>query len=152
MERLRHNTTFYLSFCCVIILTILILGCGGPAQSEGNSIGSAPATVVNVEGNQAPIIDAIIPEWTSVERTKTTKIEVIAHDPDGDTLTYSWSCTRGSLSGKGTIVTYTAPAGYIDDNPIVVSVSDGRGGAQYSSINMPVVCCSHAQKNPDWKP
>jgi hypothetical protein len=109
-------------------------------------------TEVNQPGNNPPVIDNIISEWTSVERGKTTKIKIIAHDPDGDKLTYSWRCMRGSISGKGTEVTYSAPTGYVDDNPITVYVSDGRGGGEISSVNIPVVCCSHAQKNPDWSP
>jgi hypothetical protein len=108
--------------------------------------------IVNQPGNNSPVIDQIIPEWTSVARGTATKIKIIAHDPDGDTLVYSWRCTRGKISGKGSEITYSAPTGYIDNNPIEVYVSDGRGGGEISSINMPVVCCSHAQKNPDWAP
>jgi hypothetical protein len=152
MEQLRLKKTilYALSFIMILLMTFVI-GCGGSTQ-DGNSTEPPATTAVNVEGNQAPIIDAIIPEWTSVERGKATKIQVIAHDPDGDTLSYSWSCMRGKLSGKGTLVSYLAPAGYLDDNQITVSVGDGKGGSQYASINIPVVCCSHAQKNPDWKP
>ena len=108
--------------------------------------------VVNQQGNSPPVIDKIIPEWRSVARGETSKIKVTAHDPDGDSLIYAWSCKRGSISGKGAEVTYTAPTGYIDDNLITVVVSDGRGGQDTAYINMPVVCCSYAQKNPDWSP
>ncbi len=155
MERFRHNKFFYVFLCCVILLTTLVFGCGGPsATGDQNSDQQQQTTTdVNSEGNQAPIIDAVISEWSAVERGKATKIQVIAHDPDGDKLTYSWSCQRGSLSPKtGTMVSYTAPNGYMDDNEIVVSASDGHGGSQYSSVNIRVVCCSLATKNPDWKP
>ncbi len=154
MERLRHNKAYYIFFCGIILITTLVLGCGGtPATSDGNSPQQQNTTTVNTEGNQAPVIDAVISEWSAVERGKVTKIQVVAHDPDGDKLSFSWSCLRGSLSPKtGTLVSYTAPNGYMDDNEIVVSVSDGRGGSQYSSVNIRVVCCSLATKNPDWKP
>jgi hypothetical protein len=148
MKRFRLIKTYYLMLCLVTLLAITFAGCGGGVQSQEPSNNSSPS--VSSEGNSAPVIDNIISEWSSVERGKTTKIRVYAHDPDGDKLTYSWSCTRGTLSGNGVEVSYTAPTGYIDQNPIIVSIGDGRGGSQYSSVNIPVVCCAAAQKNPDW--
>ena len=147
-----------------IVLNLLIMipivtgsfSCNGSSAQAGaintSDQPASPSAETNQPGNNSPVVDEITSEWREVARGETTKIKVIAHDPDGDKLTYSWSCTRGSISGKGNEVTYTAPTGYIDENPITVYVSDGRGGEQMSSINIPVVCCSHAQKNPDWSP
>jgi hypothetical protein len=120
------------------------------ANSPESTNSSNP--IVNQPGNNPPVIEAVVPEWRSVARGTTSKIKVIAHDPDGDSLTYTWSCKRGSFSGKGSEITYTAPTGYIDDNLITVVVIDGRGGQDTSYVNSAVTCCSYAQKNPDWSP
>ncbi len=143
------------------LLAITAIGSGAVSCNYANARGdneqtpiSQPDTgnQVNQAGNSAPVIQQIIPEWTAVERGKTSKIKVIATDPDGDKLTYSWRCLRGKISGNGPEATYSAPTGYIDDNPITVYVSDGRGGGEIGTVNIRVVCCSNAQKNPDWAP
>jgi hypothetical protein len=150
MKQLLRTKTYYLMLCLMALVAITFTGCGG--GSGGNVQGQEPVntSTVNAAGNNSPVIDNVISEWSSVERGKTTKVRVYAHDPDGDKLTYSWSCMRGTIAGKGVEVSYTAPTGYIDQNEIIVSVSDGRGGSQYSSVNIRVVCCAAAQKNPDW--
>jgi hypothetical protein len=140
----------------ILLVAPALFACAS-ANASGVSAADSNQTDISVDvanqpGNNSPIIDQIIPEWTSVARGTTTKIKIIAHDLDGDKLVYSWRCTRGKISGKGSEITYSAPTGYIDNNPIEVYVSDGRGGGEITSINMPVVCCSHAQRNPDWSP
>jgi hypothetical protein len=147
---------FSISFLAILLIIPGLFSCASANAGNGPAANSnqqdTSVDVPNQPGNNSPVIDQIIPEWTSVARGETSKIKIIAHDPDGDKLTYSWSCKRGKISGKGSEITYSAPTGYIDDNPITVYVSDGRGGGEITSVNMPVVCCSHAQKNPDWIP
>jgi hypothetical protein len=55
-----------------------------------------------------------------------------AVDDDGDSLTYAWTCSRGSFSGERETVDWTAPdeAGV---DTIAVTVSDGRGGTASKS-------------------
>jgi len=66
-----------------------------------------------IPGNYAPCIEYPIP--------------VIASDPDGDTLSYKWSVTGGSiLDDTSNPVKWTAPAP--GDYDITVIVDDGRGG------------------------
>ena len=148
--------TFLISILTALLITPASFSCS--YAKAGGNVENNPdqqvvsGDIVNQPGNNAPVIEQIIPEWTAVERGKTTKIKVIASDPDGDKLTYSWRCSRGKISGSGSEVTYSAPTGYIDDNPITVYVSDGRGGGEIGSVNIRVVCCSNAQKNPDWTP
>jgi hypothetical protein len=61
-----------------------------------------------------------------------------ASDPDGDVLTYTWSCTNGSLSSTaGISVTWTAP-GRSGTANIQVTVRDGRGGADIQSKTITV--------------
>jgi len=61
-------------------------------------------------------------------------VRAVGSDPDGDTLTYDWSTTGGSIIGTGPSVTFdstgmTAPAAAT----ITVRVSDGRGGSAEST-------------------
>jgi outer membrane protein OmpA-like peptidoglycan-associated protein len=61
-------------------------------------------------------------------------VRAVASDPDGDTLTYEWSATAGSIVGTGPSVTFdstgmTPPA----SATITVRVSDGRGGSAEST-------------------
>jgi hypothetical protein len=146
----------------IVVLLLALIGLAGLFSCGSTNAGeeatnipdqqTIPDTAINQPGDNPPVVDNIISEWTAVERGKTTKIKIIAHDPDGDKLTYTWRCTRGSISGKGAEIIYSAPTGYIDDNPITVYVSDGRGGGKIAQINVRVVCCANAQKNPDWVP
>jgi len=149
MKKLAHNS-FWQVVIILIITTITIIiapGCASPSNGEPQPTQSINP---NPSGeNQSPKIDNIISEWLAVERGKNTQIRCIAHDPDGDKLTYSWSVNRGSISGKGSQVTYTSPSSYVEAQ-ISVSVSDGRGGSEYSSTMISVVCCGAARKNGEW--
>ena len=52
-------------------------------------------------------------------------LEVIASDPDGDALQYSWSVPTGTIVGSGSKVRWQ---GWNADATAVATVSDGRGG------------------------
>jgi len=66
-----------------------------------------------IPGNYAPCIEYPIP--------------VIASDPDGDTLSYKWSVTGGSiLDDTSNPMKWTAPAP--GDYDVTVIVDDGKGG------------------------
>jgi hypothetical protein len=59
--------------------------------------------------NQPPVIDDITGA-SSVPANGTASLTCVAHDPDGDSLTYSWTCTRGRVSPTtGRTVTFYAP-------------------------------------------
>ena len=137
----------------VAVIAVLML-------AGGCTAGQTPATTsptlnTNPSGSQAtgvnhnPIIDSIISEYHQIERGKVGGFRCVAHDEDGDTLTYKWSADRGTISGQGVLVTYTAPDSYVDAK-IMVTVSDGRGGFVRGTFILPVVCCSYANKNSDW--
>ncbi len=58
-----------------------------------------------------------------------------AIDPDGDTLSYSWTATSGSIVGDGLTATWKrlVTGGSVQDGDVVVTANDGRGGtAQYT--------------------
>ena len=123
---------------------------GNRSQAKSIPIIVRQASGANQSGpNHLPVIDSVIAEWSQIERGKTGLIKCIAHDPDGDKLTYKWEPERGSISGKGSTVSYTAPLSYVD---VIVNVivSDGRGGTVAAGVKFEVVCCANAQRNPEW--
>jgi hypothetical protein len=77
--------------------------------------------------NHSPEITSLTPGATSVAPGENCTIACVASDPDGDTLTYEWTATGGTISGEGDTVTWTAPAAE-GSCTIGVTVSDGKGG------------------------
>jgi hypothetical protein len=92
-----------------LLASMIILGCGE---------------------NTAPFIDDLmIPD--EVKAGDSVQLEVVAHDLDGNTLTYTWEVDRGQLSSTtGRTVTWTAPNG-VKSVTVTVLVSDG--------VNSPIV-------------
>jgi len=102
--------------------------------------------------NHPPIIGGLIvtpeepqffKETNIILKGKGCNIECIASDPDNDKLSYEWSADGGSISGEGSVVTWTAP--FQGGKVIVaVTVSDGNSGVATESIVFTVKTCSCA--------
>ena len=77
--------------------------------SDGSRTASATLRLSVVQ-NQAPngVMITAAPATTDVDGT--TALTCSATDPDGDTLSFSWSVTAGSVSGPGATTTFTAPS------------------------------------------
>ena len=67
----------------------------------------------------------------------TSSIGCVATDPDGDSLSYSWSSIAGSISGAGKSVRWTAPL-VAGDYAVSCRVDDGLGGSTTDSIMLEV--------------
>jgi hypothetical protein len=100
--------------------------------SDGNDIATDQITITVVEHNHPPIIESLTTDCPKVRPAATATITCVASDPDGDELTYTWTTERGTISGEGAIVTWTAPGEY-GNYLVTVTVSDGRGGEVTSS-------------------
>ena len=101
-----------------LLLTGFLIGCGG-----GGSGGPG--------ANQSPVIDSIsLTPASYVAPQQNISLSIVAHDPDGDAISYSWSTDLGTLNTTGgTTVEWTAPSAPISGTgTIEVSVSDGKGG------------------------
>ena len=128
-----------------MLLAVMVHGCDSQNQST-----NAAATAPNKSApNQYPQIKMVIPEYNAIERGTEGLILCDASDPDGDSLTYTWSANRGKITWEEETALYTAPSNY-GDVTVTVTVSDGRGGIAEASAAFPVVCCSFIQKNPEW--
>jgi hypothetical protein len=78
--------------------------------------------------NSAPRISSLVASSTQLAPGQSTTLSVTATDADGDTLSYAWTATAGTLANATTAgPTWTAPT---TEGPSTVSVSvtDGKGG------------------------
>ena len=74
---------------------------------------------------------------------KNCEIECVASDLDDDKLNYEWTADGGSLSGEGSMITWTAPSKG-GEVTIIVTVSDSGGGMATKSIVFEVKTCACA--------
>ena len=103
-----------ISMFIVMIGVLFVSGCGGDDDTEMT--------------NSRPIIDrVIVPE--SVKAGETVKLEVVAHDADGDELSYSWEVSAGTVDSVGvwSVPTEATRA------TVLVRVGDGVNSAVASS-------------------
>ena len=87
--------------------------------------------------NKAPTINYIAVQQ-EVVASSTTEVRCVAADPEGDTLSYSWSADGGKISGEASTVNWTAPETK-GKYTIRAVVSDGKGGTTTESVNISVV-------------
>jgi hypothetical protein len=85
--------------------------------------------------NTPPEISSLEPSATSVVLEGSCTVSCAASDADGDTLTYDWTATGGTITGEGSTVTWIAPAAE-GSYTITVSVSDGKGGTASDSCTV----------------
>ena len=130
-----------LSVRLVLVLTILAV-----AALFSNACGKEQEKQIPVE-NQTPVISSVSGDPASVAPGESSTITCVASDPDGDSLSYDWSTTGGSLSGTGKVVTWTAPdvAGTYS---ISVTVDDGRGGTADKSYTITVTVVAKKPNKP----
>jgi hypothetical protein len=78
--------------------------------------------------NSAPRISSLVAASTQLEPGQSTTLSVTATDADGDTLSYAWTATAGTLANATTAnPTWTAPTTE-GQQTLNVSVTDGKGG------------------------
>ena len=92
--------------------------------------------------NEPPAISSLTADEKSITPSGSYQVECVASDPDGDSLSYIWSASRGNISGEGSVVTWIAP-----DAPgaytLTVEVTDGRGGEATTQLTINVVAINH---------
>ncbi len=85
--------------------------------------------------NTPPVIASLTPSATDLPPLGSCTIGCVASDADGDTLTYEWTASGGTISGTGDSVSWDAPAAEGTYN-ISVSVNDGHGGTVSDSVGI----------------
>jgi peptidoglycan-associated lipoprotein len=114
-----------------------------PAPEIREIIREVPAPPVSVAPpppNRAPTFNGPIQANPPVlEPGQTTNLSAPATDPDGDTITYTWSAPAGTFSNQnGMNTTWTAP-NQEGNYPLTVTANDGRGGTATNTITIPVM-------------
>ena len=107
--------------------------------TDGRGGEATAQLTIGVVVNHPPVIDSLTADKQEVLKAKTSAIECIASDPDGDELSYNWSASGGNITGEGAAVTWVAPNAY-DTYTITVIVTDGRGEEATQSIDIEVTC------------
>lgn len=132
---------------CFITLAALLaamplLACGGPeAPPPAPAPSPAPTPAPPAPppsppaGNQPPVITSLIAEPGKVDPGGTSTIICAATDPDGDTLSYTWSVTGGTFSRAEEVILWKAPEA---DGEFVISVTvkDGKGGTAGKQVTI----------------
>ncbi len=94
---------------------------------------------LSISFNSSPRVVSLSAAPTQLAVGQPTSVSVMASDPDGDSLSYSWSA---SCAGSWTHATSSAaqftpsllPAGACNNCRLTVSVSDGHGGLNTGTV------------------
>ncbi|RPJ64148.1 MAG: hypothetical protein EHM12_00520 [Dehalococcoidia bacterium] len=97
----------------------------------------APSVPQVMQPNHVPVIEKIN-YAKDVFANNENEIVCLASDADGDNLTYKWTCESGSIRGDGTDVLWMPP-GKLGTYPVIIVVSDGKGGEAKETINIRVL-------------
>ena len=126
-------------------IAVVVTGSEGGQGKNSLDITVAP----NRPAQRPPVIGdlAVIakePEYMKGDKIyqgKSCELRCLASDPDGDTLSYTWSAEDGELAGEGSVVIWTAPLDPVFPVPVTVTVSDNWGGTASESKVFNVVTC-----------
>jgi len=72
------------------------------------------------------------------ESGESVGVRAMASDPDGDTLSYSWSATGGTVEGTGPAVRWNSSGTRPGVYTITANVDDGKGGSASCSVDVRV--------------
>ncbi|MBU0701808.1 hypothetical protein KKE26_11060, partial [bacterium] len=95
-------------------------------------------TVNVVVANQSPVINNLTANPTDVAPTGTSTITCTAYDPNGDTLTYTWTSGTGTILGNSSLLAWIAPQP-VGTYTVSCQVSDNKGGIAQRDIQIVVV-------------
>ncbi len=117
----RAAVAFSLS---LLVAIIGLAGCGGGG-------GDTPPQ------NHDPTINSLTSADAQVWPSQGTTVTVTASDQDGDSLSYAWTTSGGTINGSGTQITWVAPT-TTGDHTVTVTVIDGQGGQAQQSVTINV--------------
>ncbi len=94
--------------------------------------------------NHAPTISRVSARPRKINLNSNSQANCTASDPDGDSLTYSWSSNAGVFTGSGSNVVWTSPS-VAGNYVLYVTVNDGRSGLTRDSVRVEVRDFSQTQ-------
>lgn len=105
------------------VILFVLIGCG-----DENPSGS---------DNSPPVVDHLIVQG-EVNPGDSVELQVVAHDEDGDVLTYVWEVEKGKLDSEtGKTVKWTVPSD-VKAVTLTVSVNDGVNESVTDSKRVPI--------------
>ena len=115
----RVRTEWIPALATLIISVLLLVGCTSATASY------------------SPVINSLTADNDVLLPAQTCEIACNASHLNGASLSYQWSANRGSISGEGPVVNWTAPDA-AGNYTITVSVSDGNSGQSISYLSIKV--------------
>ncbi len=106
------------------------------AVSDGKDTQASRQLILEVAVNHSPVIESLTASETLVIFGRSTDINCVASDPDGDVISYFWSATDGEISGEGPAIIWSAPDACDSSVTVTVSVIDSRGGETSGDITI----------------
>ncbi|MCG2789465.1 MAG: PKD domain-containing protein [Actinomycetia bacterium] len=104
-----------------------------------NSEGEATASKTLTWGcNSNPVINSITLSSATIEINKIYNVTANATDPDGDTLTYKWTTSGGTINDDSTNPMKWTTPGSAGSYTITLKVTDGKGGEATQSKDVSV--------------
>lgn len=131
----KGGKTMRIRYSALPLLAVLLTGPQACVLNSGViSAGNLP---VGQNGNRQPILQALSanPSSQSVGGQPIT-FTVLTHDPDGDQLQLTWTATGGILSATAGQTVSWRPPPTPGTYSVMVTVSDGRGGATTAAQNI----------------
>jgi len=98
---------------------------------------------LTIKANQSPVITTLTANLPVIYYSSSTTLTVVAYDLDGDTLTYTWTATTGTIIGNKETALYQAPC-WAGDVVVTVKVEDGQGGVEQSTTAISVVIAQYS--------
>jgi hypothetical protein len=106
------------------------------AVSDGKGAEASGQLTLEVAVNHSPVIESLTASETVVIFGRSTDINCVASDPDGDVISYFWSATDGEISGEGSSIIWSAPDACGEYVTVTVSVVDTRGGETSAEVTI----------------
>jgi hypothetical protein len=100
---------------------------------DGKGASVQSSLTLSVGANQPPQISSFSANPAVVGPGGSSILTVVANDPDGDVVRYTWNTSEGNVTGVGNKVTWFAPNKGGSYN-IIVNVNDGKGGESKGTV------------------
>jgi len=125
-----------LIICCLSICLVFLGACVPVLPQSTKAIPPEPIPEQRETINHPPVIE-LISAPDNVSPSSNNRINCEAVDIDGDSLSYAWNITGGSIFGEGNTITWIAPE-IAGTYQLSVAVTDGEGGKaeDTASINV----------------
>lgn len=122
-----------MNYSFVILVTLVLFVALPTAEQKTRRQPNRPPVIHSFFSSQNVI--QICPFFPGFGKPEVT-LEVVAKDPDGDSLNYEYSNTEGVISGTGSSVIWNLDRLPRGPHKIHVTVTDGKGGKAIAALSV----------------